>query len=72
MLRVKPSASRAESKEIYLLCKNYGNSIDPVAKKISDLKRKIDSLEAENDPQAKLYYEEATEMHKDFLKELID
>jgi len=44
MLRVKPSASRAESKEIYLLCKNYGNSIDPVAKKISDLKRKIDSL----------------------------
>jgi hypothetical protein len=50
VLRVKPSASRQESKEIYLLCKNYGNSADPLAKKIMELQFKISALESEEDP----------------------
>lgn len=72
VLRVKPSASRQESKEIYLLCQNYGNSKDEVARKVQDTKRRIQALENENSPSAKKLYDEATELHKTLLQELID
>jgi len=32
IVRVKPSASRQESKEIYFLCQNYGGTKDELAK----------------------------------------
>ena len=71
-MRLKPSASRQESKEIYLLCKNFGNSQDALSQKLRDSKRRILALENDNSPQAQKVYQEVTEIHKNLLQELID
>lgn len=45
--RVKPNASRSESKEIYLLCKNYGHSQDKFALKLQDIEKKFKLVESQ-------------------------
>ena len=44
--RVKPTASRSESKEIYLLCKNYAHSKDKFASKMQEFEKKLQMVES--------------------------
>lgn len=44
-LRVKPSASRQESSEIYYLCLDYDNSLDEQVIKTKELKKRLDKVE---------------------------
>ena len=40
-LRVKPSASRQQSSEIYYLCLDYDNSLDPVAIRTKEFQNRL-------------------------------
>ena len=50
---VRPAASRHDSKEIFLLCENYGQPKDELAKKYLELFKKAKELDGEdNNPEA--------------------
>ena len=44
-VRVKPSASRQQSAEIYYLCMDYENSLDPAVIKTKELQKRINRVE---------------------------
>lgn len=44
-IRVKPSASRQQSAEIYYLCIDYDNSLDPVAIRTKEIQKRINKVE---------------------------
>ena len=45
-LRVKPSASRQTSQEIYYLCLDYDNSLDEEVIRAKELKKRFDKIES--------------------------
>ena len=73
--RVKPNASRNESKEIYFLCTNYGNSENITAKKNKELEKKYQKLMSgvmkENSPEAKALYDDLMTATKEDLSAYI-
>jgi len=44
-LRVKPSASRQQSAEIYYLCLDYDNSLDEVVIKTKELRQRLEAVQ---------------------------
>ena len=42
--RIKPGASRSESREFYFLCTNYGNSENANAKKAKELGKRFEKV----------------------------
>ena len=84
-LRVKPSASRQQSSEIYYLCLDYDNSLDPVAirtKEFQNRLKKVNRMERQaqesgrdmskaDAAEANQLYGELMELSQNDLKEFI-
>jgi len=50
VIRIKPSASRKESAEIYFLCLKYGQTKDVDQRKIQNTVRRFSELDHESNP----------------------
>ena len=59
-IRVKPSASRQKSAEIYYICLDYDNSLDPVSIKTKEMLKRLDKY----DRKTRMAEEEAEETGK--------
>ena len=67
--RIKPGASRSESREFYFLCTNYGNSENANAKKAKELGKRFEKVHSAggfdtNSREAKDLYDEMMDISK--------
>lgn len=72
--RVKPNASRTESKEIYFLCTNYGASLNEMARQLKDTYDKLRNKDEweKNPVEAEKIFNEVSDTQRKIIQQNID